>query len=73
MPSAEATQNRSFGNYSWITRIKCDFNRESFCKYGTGKVEKCAKMISVIIFSFLLVGGRGTLCTLAPQPCGSSL
>lgn len=28
---------------------------------------KCAKMISVIIFSFLLVGGRGTRCTLAPQ------
>ena len=65
MPLAEATQNRSFGNYSWTTRLKYDFNRKSFCKFGSGKIEKCEKMI--IIFSFLLVGGRGTLCTLAPQ------
>ena len=71
MPLAEATQNRSFGNYSWTTRLKCDFNRKSFCKFGSGKIEKCEKMI--IIFSFLLVGGRGTLCTLAPQLRGSSL
>ena len=71
MPLAEATQNRSFGNYSWTTRLKCDFNRKSFCKFGSGKIEKCEKMI--IIFSVLLVGGRGTLCTLAPQLRGSSL
>ena len=57
MPLAEATQNRSFGNYSWTTRLKCDFNRKSFCKFGSEKIEKCEKMI--IIFSFLLVGGRG--------------
>lgn len=67
MPLAEAAQNCSSGNYSWKTRIKCDFNRKSFCKIGTGKMEKWAKMISVIIFSFLLVGGRRTLCTFAPQ------
>ena len=71
MPLAEATQNCSFKNYSWTTRLKFDFNRKSFRKFGSGKVEKCEKMI--IIFSFLLVGGRGTLCTLAPQLRGSSL
>ena len=57
MPLAEATQNCSFRNYSWTTRLKYDFNRKSFRKFGSGKVEKCEKMI--IIFSFLLVGGRG--------------
>lgn len=71
MPLAEATQNCSFRNYSWTTRLKFDFNRKSFRKFGSGKVEKCEKMI--IIFSFLLVGGRRTLCPLAPQLRGSSL